>query len=122
MRLVFGTRDQVSFPTEEDYYFSLGFLANSEHAEIRWEHNEEQGAWGSEGRILFKINTRWIPPFFSQTKGVGRTTARTNCNDYIEHIVRVHMFKEINDRANVNVIESTVPIRYRTVFWNGFNV
>ena len=47
----YGAQNQVSFRDLHEYYFALGFLANEKNAEIRWENNEEQGAWGSEGRI-----------------------------------------------------------------------
>lgn len=122
MQLEFGKYGQVSFRSLDDYYFALGYLSNSNHAVIRWEHNEDQGAWGSEGRILFKADPDEIPPFFKLTAGTGGTTARTNCNEYVERLVRVHLFKEYNDASNVRSIESTVPQNYLNQFRAGFRL
>ena len=50
----FGRNGQVSFSCPEDYYELLGYLAKSDGStSITWENNEDQGAWGSEGRIVF---------------------------------------------------------------------
>lgn len=51
-RQSFGSIGQVQFADEHEYYRLLGYLAKSdESTELAWEHNEQQGAWGSEGRI-----------------------------------------------------------------------
>ena len=50
-----GSTGQVQFANEHEYYRLLGYLAKSDGStEFAWEHNEEQGAWGSEGRIKFR--------------------------------------------------------------------
>lgn len=50
----FGRNGQVNFSCPEDYYELLGYLAKSDGTtSITWENNEDQGAWGSEGRICF---------------------------------------------------------------------
>ena len=40
-KLRFGQQGQVSFRDQEEYYYALGFLANSRNAELRWENNED---------------------------------------------------------------------------------
>lgn len=51
---IFGTKGQVSFINKHEYYELIGFLAKSDNTvSITWERNEEQGAWGSEGRLQF---------------------------------------------------------------------
>jgi len=50
----FGTKRQIMFNSEADYYQFLGYLAKSDGStKIVWEKNDEQGAWGQEGRIEF---------------------------------------------------------------------
>ena len=58
-RANFGTKTppQIQFTSESQYYQALGYLAKSDGtSSIHWEHNENQGAWGSEGRIHFYVN------------------------------------------------------------------
>lgn len=50
-RLNFGKNNQLQFTTPESYYEVLGFLDSSKRTSIHWENNDEQGAWGKEGRI-----------------------------------------------------------------------
>ena len=51
-RQTFGSTKQIQFADEHEYYRLLGYLAKSDGStELAWEHNEQQGAWGSEGRI-----------------------------------------------------------------------
>ena len=48
----FGKRNKLKFSSPREYYETLGFLAKSDRlVSFHWEQNEEQGAWGSEGRI-----------------------------------------------------------------------
>lgn len=39
-RLRYG--QQVQFDSWEEYYYALGFLADSRRASLYWEHNEDQ--------------------------------------------------------------------------------
>ena len=84
----FGTKNQVHFTSENEYYEALGYLAKSDGTtSIVWEHNEEQGAWGSEGRIHIYTNNF---PFINNCKltaGNGNIRHRTNCNEFIKNIV-----------------------------------
>ena len=91
-KLSYGRQDQVHFRNLEEYYFTLGFLANSKNAELRWEHNEDQGAWGSEGRIHCLIPETKFPPFFRFTAGRGNVFARIKCNEYVANLVMNHHF------------------------------
>lgn len=48
----FGHNSQIQFANEHEFYKFLGYLAKSDGStSLVWEHNENQGAWGSEGRI-----------------------------------------------------------------------
>ena len=104
----YGAQNQVSFRDLHEYYFALGFLANEKNAEIRWENNEEQGAWGSEGRIHCLVPEDKFPQFFRFTAGRGAVYARINCNDYVGALVTEHNFNYNSKGQNVAAILETV--------------
>lgn len=116
----YGVQNQVSFRDLHEYYFALGFLANAKNAEIRWEKNEEQGAWGSEGRIHCLVPEDKFPQFFKFTAGRGTVYARINCNDYVGTLVTEHNFNYNSKGQNVDAILETVPDSYRRDFQDGY--
>lgn len=116
----YGAQNQVSFRDLHEYYFALGFLANEKNAEIRWENNEEQGAWGSEGRIHCLVPEDKFPQFFRFTAGRGAVYARINCNDYVGTLVTEHNFNYNSKGQNVAAILETVPDSYRKDFKDGY--
>lgn len=119
-RTSFGTNTppQVQFISESQYYQALGYLAKSDGtSSIHWEHNENQGAWGSEGRIHFYVDNPNIPGFFKPTIGTGNVRIRTNCNEFIENIVRDHHFV-MGGTQNIAYIRATVP----PAFLSDFNI
>ena len=119
-KLRYGAQNQVSFRDLHEYYFALGFLANVKNAEIRWENNEEQGAWGSEGRIHCLVPEDKFPQFFKFTAGRGAVYARINCNDYVGALVTDHNFNYNSNGQNVEAILKTVPDNYRKDFKEGY--
>lgn len=111
-QLTYGTKGQIAFASDNDFYESLGFLAkNDGTTTIHWEHNEDQGAWGSEGRIHCYKNIATFPAYFSSafTAGVGKIVHRINCNEYIEYIATNHAFVEGQAIQNEAAIRATVP-------------
>lgn len=120
IKTIFGQTGQVQFESPEEYYRMLGFLAKSDGStKLVWEHNEDQGAWGSEGRI--QINTHHVPTVkqFKQTAGVGNNiVSRVNCNEYVEHIVSHHGFVH-GSTQDIDAIRATVPNEYKTCFNEG---
>ena len=119
--LVYGQKNQVSFSNEYEYYYALGFLANNNHAELHLEHNENQGAWGSEGRIHCLVPERTFPQNFIFTAGRGRVYARINCNEYFEILINKHNFSCNGISNDVDNILSTVPEKYKDAFFEGYN-
>lgn len=114
----FGTSGQVQFANEHEYYKFLGYLAKSDGSTcLVWEHNEEQGAWASEGRIQI---LRPLPyPFnLSLTAGVSNIIARVNCNEFIENIRANHNFIT-GTSQNSAAIRSTIPPQYLQDFDDG---
>lgn len=64
-QLTFGTKQQIQFASDNDFFEALGFLSkNDGTTSIHWEHNENQGAWGSEGRIHCYQNIASFPAYF----------------------------------------------------------
>ncbi|WP_302273265.1 hypothetical protein [Brachyspira aalborgi] len=118
----FGKYNQISFSNEHEYYQALGYLArNVENTSIHWEHNEEQGAWGSEGRIHFYVDNPKIPGYFSLTAGNGSIMYRTNCNEFVEHIIKYHNFT-LNNMQNLEAILKTIPNQYKEDFYIGLDI
>lgn len=120
IKLRYGKQGQVSFRDLNEYYFALGFLANSTNAELRWENNDDLGAWGSEGRIHCLVPQSKFPQFFRFTAGRGVIHARINCNEYVECLIYDHNFNFNGNNQDVSRILETVPEKYRDVFKEGF--
>ena len=107
----FGSLGQIQFANEHEYYLFLGYLAKSDGStSLVWEHNENQGAWASEGRIQI---LRPLPNLFniSLTAGVGNIIARVNCNEFIENIRANHNFVT-GTSQNIQAIRQTIPPQY----------
>jgi len=120
-KLQYGRNHQVSFGDLHEYYLALGFLADAKHAEIKWEHNEDQGAWGSEGRIHCLVPTSQFPHNFAFSAGRGNQIyARINCNEYVATLVKEHKFIANSRQQNVADIMSTVPDSYLDDFRMGY--
>jgi len=114
----FGTNNppQVQFNNENEYYQALGYLAKSDGStSLHWENNENQGGWGSEGRIHFFVNSSVIPGYFKQTSGTGNIISRTNCNEFVENIVMNHNFI-MGANQNFSNILTTIPSQYLNDF------
>lgn len=104
VKMRYGLQGQVSFSDLNEYYYTLGFLANTRNAEIRWENNEESGAWGSEGRIHCLVPEECFPQCFRFTAGLGSVYARINCNEYVSTLVTEHHFNYNSSHQNIEKI------------------
>ena len=118
----FGINGQIQFANEHEYYKLIGFLAKSDGStSLVWEHNEEQGAWGSEGRI--QIYRAILPNNMgrlSLSVGVGNIINRLNCNEFVQDIVRNHGFVMGVQQDKENVLE-TIPDEFKKDFEEGYN-
>lgn len=119
----FGSRGQMRFANEHEYYTLLGYLAKSDGStSLTWEHNENQGAWGSEGRI--QIHTANFPRIWQISLTAGRGTNiinRINCNEFVENICTHNGFVYGN-RQNIANIQATIPAQYLADFNIGLNI
>ena len=107
----FGTTDQLCFDTEADYYKFLGYLAkNDGKTKIVWEHNDEQGAWGEEGRIQFYVaQPKALRARLIHTAGTGNIISRVNCNDFVLHIAQNHGFRP-SASQDITIIKASIPV------------
>jgi hypothetical protein len=123
-QLTFGTKNQIVFNAESELFETLGFLAKSDGSSgIVWENNQDQGAWGSEGRIKCYNNISSFPVALRNafTAGVGNIVHRINCNEFIEYIVRNHAFG-YGDNQDAQAIRNTIPSGYKADFDRGYNI
>lgn len=107
----FGSYGQIQFANEHEYYKFLGYLAKSDGSScLVWEHNEEQGAWASEGRIHI-LRPLSYPFNVSLTAGVGNILARINCNEFVDNIRANHSFV-MGEQQDISAIRNTIPVSY----------
>lgn len=123
MPINYGKFNQVSFADEHEQYFALGFLASAERTSIHWEYNDEQGAWGQEGRIHCYEDLHLFPNGLREfTEGTGNILARINCNDYVGELVTVYNFVLGRTMQDISAIRANVPTAYLADFDNGLAV
>ena len=118
----FGKNKQVSFTCPEEYYELLGFLAKSDGSvSLTWENNEDQGAWGSEGRVCFHTSRLPAVGCLRFTAGNGSIYKRVNCNAFVEHLCRYHNYVQ-GKYQNVGAIRKTIPEQYMSDFERGLRM
>ncbi|WP_242133384.1 hypothetical protein [Aestuariivivens marinum] len=112
----FGTQNQVQFRNEHEYYQLLGYLAKSDGtSSLVWENNEDQGAWGSEGRIQFFVQNPPLNCTLTHTAGNGNIVTRVNCNEFVQNLQRDHGFV-MGRNQNLANIQATIPAQFQADF------
>lgn len=117
----FGTQNQMKFADDHEFFKFLGYLAKSDNSSsLVWEHNENQGAWGSEGRIqLYKpLPYEWD---VNVTAGTGNIIGRINCNDFVEYICNTFGFAH-GKAQDALAIRRTIPVNYINDFEAGLSL
>lgn len=118
----FGTKEQIRFKNEHEYYELLGFLAKSDSStSLVWEHNENQGAWGSEGRIQFYTSDHPFAAILPYTAGVGNIVNRVNCNEFIQNLNENHGFV-LGKVQPIEAIRKTIPEEFISYFNKGLDL
>lgn len=86
-KLVYGSQNQVRFESEEEKQEALAYLATSPDVKLRFEKNDEQGAWGPEKRIHF-YSEDGVPEGLRRnwTAGRGRILGRINAADFYDEV------------------------------------
>ncbi len=119
-RKTFGTKGQIRFDTKAAYYEFLGYLTKEDGTtKVVWESNDEQGAWGQEGRIQFYVTQlASLAAKLLHTSGTGSITSRVNCNAFVEHIASHHHFVS-NGPQNKARVRSSLPPSHLADFDRG---
>lgn len=120
--LTYGKKSQLEFQNEDDLFFTIGFLTKADTFMLKWEHNEQQGAWGSEGRIhVLQMPNNYPASLKSaHTKGVGKVQFRINCNSFLKLLQDLGFVRNTKSQ-NVQTIRSNIPPKYKASFDKGFN-
>lgn len=116
-KLTYGQKSQINFTGLEEKYTFIGYLANHDVV-LQWEHNEQQGAWGQEGRIAF--NSDDVLQFFPNlgyTAGVGKYTARLNCNEFVHELFSLGFMR--GNTQNIMIIRANIHANYHDYFDTG---
>lgn len=120
--LTYGKKSQLKFNNEDDLFFTIGYLAKTGAFMLKWEHNEQQGAWGSEGRIhVLQLPNNYPAPLKNaHTRGVGKAQFRINCNSFVELLQDLGFVRNTKSQS-VQTIRRNIPSKYQASFDNGFN-
>ena len=114
MSLIFGTNSQVSFKDDAEKYSFIGYLTKSV-VFIQWENNDQQGAWGKEGRMAFTTaDVKLHFPSLGYSAGVGSYNSRLNCNDFVQLLFNLGFIK--GNLQDITVIRNNIPTAYRADF------
>ncbi len=104
--LTYGKNHQITFQDLAEKYKFIGYLTNH-NVFLQWEHNEQQGAWGQEGRIAFTSDHVTLHfPHLLYTAGVGNYTSRLNCNDFVQELFQLGFSK--GNTQNTNLIRGNI--------------
>lgn len=117
----FGTQNQMQFADDHEFFQFLGYLAKSNGTtSLVWEHNENQGAWGSEGRIhlYMPFPVAWNVRITAGNAGIY---GRINCNDFVECICNSYGFVH-GKFQNIDGIKNKIPANYLPDFELGLNL
>jgi hypothetical protein len=119
----FGTKNQIQFSNEHEYYELLGYLSKTDGStNLTWEDNDEQGAWGKEGRIEFFVdNPNFLATLMHSAGNGGKIISRVNCNEFIHNIVTNYGFV-VREQQNYSTIRNIIPQQYLLDFDRGFNL
>ena len=123
MQLSYGDRKQLTFPSAQEKFKTIGFLAASKYTSLHWEHNETSGAWGSEGRIHCYSELNKFPAALVErfSKGNGRILKRVNCNEFVKELFNTYQFK-LGDSQDIQSIQAAIPSDYHKDFKLGLAI
>lgn len=119
-QLDWGRDDQLSFADQEEYYYSLGLLCNSDWFSIVFEPNSITNSWTDAFRIQCARCPVKLPPAF---RNALRTQYRINNNEYVENLYRHHMFDYDGEKyitGDYDKVRTTVPEKYLADFDEGY--
>ncbi|MCH5257776.1 MAG: hypothetical protein J1D87_10815 [Lachnospiraceae bacterium] len=119
--LVWGKDEQLCFANQDEYYYSLGLLCNSNWFNIVYEPNKSTKSWENAYRIQCANCPVDLPKAFQNAL---RSQKRINNNDYVENLINNHNFVKDGNKyisGNYSDVRKTVPDAYLTDFDAGYN-
>lgn len=87
-KYVFGKNGQVYFDSDEELQEAVNYILTSPNVDYNvHEDNQNQGAWGSEDRIHFRVEAG-VPNCLKRimTAGNGSIYGRINCKEFVNFI------------------------------------
>ncbi|MDD3211711.1 hypothetical protein [Bacteroides graminisolvens] len=118
----FGSKGQIRFANEHEFYTLLGYLAKSDGStSLVLEKNQEQGAWAKEVRIKIYVTNMPQIGQLTLTAGVGKIAYRINCNEFVDNILENHgfVYGEVQD---IEHIRKLIPDEYQPAFDAGLKM
>ena len=117
MKLIYGQKKQISFANVQEKYRFIGYIT-SHGVGVTWEKNNEQGAWGEEGRITFVSNHVEVNfPNLGYSAGNSAYHCRLNCNEFVRELLDLGFV--YGNIQNVTVIKNNIPAPYQSDFDSG---
>lgn len=114
MKLIYGQKKQISFSNEQEKYSFIGYIT-SHGVRVTWERNNEQGAWGEEGRIIFvSPHVEVHFPTLGYSAGNSAYYSRLNCNEFVLELLDLGFV--YGNQQNVAVIRNSIPKPYQADF------
>ena len=88
-KLIYGTKNQVKFLDKNEKMEAINYLKESSNVNTVHEHNENQGAWGSEKRFIIKNDDPNMPIGVRRnlTAGNRGCFGRINCKELYDEII-----------------------------------
>lgn len=120
----FGTENPMIFTSAEEFYETLGFIANKKNSCVIYnEDNQKQGAWAPEIRMNCPKNIKNYPTPLSKKFTAGRNsdTYRINCTEFFRELIDNHNYC-LGLSQDINKITKTIPNQYITDFQKGQNL
>ena len=132
-RLSWGNSRSIGlrFGSDDEYYFTLGFLCNRKHVVVYTHKNEVSGAWGGQGKLersKYAGFSHFPPALLRAFSASG--DHRLSVSDYVENLVRVHAFDGFRDPTgnrytfyryptSIDKVRLSVPAAYISEFERG---
>lgn len=117
MKLIYGKKKQISFANEKEKYMFIGYIT-SHGVGVTWEKNNEQGAWGEEGRITFiSDHVEAYFPTLGYSAGNSAYHSRLNCNDFVSELLFLGFVR--GSTQDVTAIRGNIQVSYQADFDKG---
>lgn len=127
MNLNWGTKNQLKFENEYEYYKALGVFANPEFTRIYVEDNASRGSYSDAYRLQIRANAKSSMNLPQGIRSSMKDGGRINCNDYVRNLLENYGFVLSGSTVVANFDDvlsaiSTTDSKYITAFIEGYNL